>query len=199
MLGRRFLVTLALAGLIAAPGLSARQASKAPAKAPAKAAAAEPAGPVIVLEFAKGTVEIETMPTGAPKSIEHILSLVRRGFYRGQRIWYTTPSLIEFGDPTTRDMTKRDSWGTNGSGKMVGVDETKMSKQKFVRGVVGLGYRPDYNAKTADSYLFIIKGSNSAADGRYAVIGKVTEGITVVDKLEVTDVIKNAYVKGEKK
>jgi cyclophilin family peptidyl-prolyl cis-trans isomerase len=36
-------------------------------------------------------------------------------------------------------------------------------------------------------------------DGKYAVIGKVTEGQAVVDKLEVPDVIRNAYVKGEKK
>jgi len=196
MFGRRFFVTWALAGLIAAPALAAGQASsKAPAQAKAPAA---PAGPVIVLEFAKGNVEIEMLPD-APKSVEHVLGLVRRGFYRGQRIWYSTPSLVEFGDPTTRDMTKRENWGTTGSGKMVGVDESKMSKQKFVRGIVGLGYRPDYSPKTADSFLFIIKGSNTAADGKYAVLGKVIDGITVVDKLEVTDVIKNAYVKGEKK
>jgi len=198
MLRRRLLITLALGGLIAVPALSARQVKSAPAKAQPKAAAA-PAGPVVVLEFAKGTVEFEALPSEAPQSVQHVLELVRRGFYRGQRLWYVTPSLIEFGDPTTRDMTKRDAWGTNGSGKTVGVDETKMAKQKFVRGVVGLGYRPEYSPKTADSYLFIIKGSNAAADGKYAVIGKVTDGITVVDKLEVTDVLKNAYVKGEKK
>jgi peptidyl-prolyl cis-trans isomerase B (cyclophilin B) len=194
MLRRCSFVVLVLTGLIATPALFAFQAKGAPAKA-----AAAPAGPVIVLEFAKGTVEIEAMPSGAPQSVEHILQLVRRGFYRGQRIWYVTPSLVEFGDPNTRDMTKRENWGTSGSGKMVGVDETKMSKQKFVRGVVGLGYRPDYNPKTADSFLFIIKGTNASADGKYAVIGKVTEGIAIVDKLEVTDVIRNAYIKGEKK
>ena len=195
----RFFITLALAGALLSPVASARQARKAASKAPAQAEAAEPPGPTLVFEFDKGTVEIETFPTEAPKSVEHILDLVRHNFYRGQRIWWVTPALLQFGDPTTRDMTKKDSWGTNGSGHSVGVDETKMAKHKFLRGVVGLGYRPDYKPSTADSYLFIIKGSNSAADGKYAVIGHVTDGMTVVDKLALNDIIKSAYVKGEKK
>ncbi len=144
----RFFITLALAGALLSPVASARQARKAASKAPAQAEAAEPPGPTLVFEFDKGTVEIETFPTEAPKSVEHILDLVRHNFYRGQRIWWVTPALLQFGDPTTRDMTKKDSWGTNGSGHSVGVDETKMAKHKFLRGVVGLGYRPDYKPST---------------------------------------------------
>lgn len=200
---RRLLLVLAAAGLLIGPAASARQAKKAAPKGAAPKAAAQasnlPAGPTLVFEFAKGTVEIETSPSEAPKSVDHIVDLVRRNFYRGQRIWWVTPALLQFGDPTTRDMTKRDGWGTNGSGRSVGVDETKMAKRKFLRGVVGLGYRPDYKPATADSYLFIIKGANSAADGKYAVVGTVTEGMAVVDKLVLNDVIKAAYVKGEEK
>jgi cyclophilin family peptidyl-prolyl cis-trans isomerase len=204
MIQPRFVVSLVLAGLIAgtaASGQQAKPAPKAPSKAPAKAAGktAEPAGPVVVFEFAKGNIEIELSPSEAPKSVEHVMELVRGNFYRGQRIWWSTPALIQFGDPLTKDMTKKDMWGTGGSGHPVGVDETKMSKHKFVRGVVGLGYRQDFSPKTADSYFIIIKGTNSAMDGKYAVIGKVTEGMAVADKLEVPDVIKNAYMKGEKK
>ncbi len=195
----RLFIVLALAGLLIGPAASARQAKKAAAKAPPPQASDLPAGPTLVFEFSKGTVEIQTSPSEAPKSVEHVVDLVRRNFYRGQRIWWVTPALLQFGDPSTRDMTKRDSWGTNGSGRSVGVDETKMAKHKFVRGVVGLGYRPDYKPATADSYLFIIKGANSAADGKYAVLGTVTEGMAVVDKLVLNDVIKVAYVKDEKK
>src|SRR5262249_23454875 len=153
-----------------------------PKAAAPKAAAksAEPAGPVIVFETAKGSIEIEMYPSDAPKSVEHVLDLVRSGFYRGQRIWWTTPALVQFGDPNTKDMTKRDQWGTGSSGRPVGVDETKLSKRKFVRGVVGLGYRQDYNPRTADSFIFIIKGANTAADGKYAVIGHVTTGMETV-------------------
>jgi cyclophilin family peptidyl-prolyl cis-trans isomerase len=201
MIQPRFAVSLLLAGVIAGSAASGQQAKPAPAKAPAKAAGkiAEPAGPVLVFEFAKGNIEIELSPSEAPKSIEHVLGLVRGNFYRGQRIWWSTPALIQFGDPLTKDMTKKDMWGTGGSGKPVGEDETKMAKHKFVRGTVGLGYRQDFSPKTADSYIIIIKGANPNMDGKYTVIGKVSDGQAVVDKLEVPDVIKNAYVKGEKK
>jgi peptidyl-prolyl cis-trans isomerase B (cyclophilin B) len=203
MIQPRFAVSLVLAGVIAGTAASGQQAKPAPAKTaktPAKAAkTAEPAGPVLVFEFAKGNVEIELSPSEAPKSVEHVLGLVRGNFYRGQRIWWSTPALIQFGDPLTKDMTKKDMWGTGGSGKPVGEDETKMAKHKFIRGVVGLGYRQDFSPKTADSYIIIIKGTNPNMDGKYAVIGKVSDGQAVIDKLEVPDIIKNAYVKGEKK
>jgi cyclophilin family peptidyl-prolyl cis-trans isomerase len=200
----RFVVSLALAGLIAGTAALAQQAktAPAPAKAPAKAAAktAEPAGPVVVLEFAKGTVEIEMATAEAPKSVAHVLGLIRGNFYRGQRIFWSTPALVQFGDPLTKDMTKKDMWGTSTSGHPVGEDESKMAKHKFVRGTVGLGYRQDFSPKTADSYFIIIKGANPMMDGKYAVIGKVdADGMKVVDKLDVNDIIKNAYVKGEKK
>ena len=43
------------------------------------------AGPVVVIETAKGSIEFETFPEDAPKTVAHILNLVRRGFYNGQR------------------------------------------------------------------------------------------------------------------
>jgi peptidyl-prolyl cis-trans isomerase B (cyclophilin B) len=171
---------------------SAAPAKSAPAKAPAAGA-----GPVLVFETVKGNFEIETYTDDCPKSAEHIIGLVRSGFYRGLRMHWVTNGTVQFGDPFTKDMTKKDMWGTGGSGKPVGVAET--SKRKFERGIVGLAYRTDYNPRTADSQIFVAKGPNALINGKYAVIGHVTDGMAIVDKLEVPDVIKNAYVKAEKK
>lgn len=204
MLQPRLIVGLTLAGLIA--GTAASGQRSAPSKAPAAKAAAVPAGPVLVINFASGlgstkkalgTVEIETFPAEAPKSVEHILRLVRSRFYNGLRVHWATPSLIQFGDPLSRDMTKRDMWGTGGSGRPVGVAEASLAKHKFERGVVGLAYRQEYDPKTADSQLFVIKGANTAANGRYAVIGRVVDPkmMAIIDKLEVGDRIDTAVVK----
>jgi antitoxin component HigA of HigAB toxin-antitoxin module len=38
------------------------------------------AGPVIVLETAKGTIEFETYPEEAPKTVEQIVALVKKNF-----------------------------------------------------------------------------------------------------------------------
>ena len=44
---------------------------------------AQPAGPVIVVETVKGTFEFETYPADAPKTVAHIVDLVKRCFYDG--------------------------------------------------------------------------------------------------------------------
>ena len=44
------------------------------------------AGPVLVVETVKGTFQIETYPAEAPKTVEHIVALVKRNFYNGHRV-----------------------------------------------------------------------------------------------------------------
>ncbi len=47
----------------------------------------------------------------------------------------------------------------------------------------------------ADSQLYVMKTASPSLDGKHAVIGQVTAGMAVVDKLQVTDVIKNVTIK----
>ena len=72
---------------------------------PAAAAQRSPgAGPIIVFETAKGTFEMETYPNEAPKSVAHILTLVRRNFYHGLRVHRVEPGfVVQFGDPRMAD------------------------------------------------------------------------------------------------
>jgi len=147
--------------------------------------------PVVVLETAKGTIEMELWPAEAPKSVEHVLALVRKNFYRGLRFHWVNSGVIQIGDPTSRDMTRKASWGLGGSGTPIGVEE--YSKKKFVRGSVGLAHRG--GAKASDSQIFVLKVTNPTLDGRNIMIGRVTKGMDVVDKIEVPDVLKNATLK----
>jgi len=155
------------------------------------------AAPVVVIEMARGVIEIE-MFNDAPKSVEHFIELARKGFYRGQRFHWVKDGLAQAGDPLSRDLTKKSEWGTGGSGprnsnKPIGVAEP--SKRKFERGIVGLAYRTNYKPETADSQFFILQGPNPALNGKYAPLGKVIKGMEVVDKIEQGDVIKNITVK----
>jgi peptidylprolyl isomerase len=149
--------------------------------------------PVLVLETAKGTIEIELSPTDAPKSVAHILALVRRGFYRGLRFHWVQPSVIQVGDPQTRSMTTQSHWGLGDSGTAIGVAE--LNKRSFDRGTVGLAHRGE--PKEADSQVFIIRSASPNLNGKYAMIGRVTKGMDVADKIEMADILKLAYVKGE--
>lgn len=148
--------------------------------------------PIVVFETVKGTFEITFFKKDAPKSVEHILELVRQNYYRGQRFHRVERTLVQFGDKQTRDMTRRDYWGNGNSGKPIGVFELSKTR-KHVRGAVGLGHAG--NPATADSQMYILKVASSSLDGKYAIIGQVTTGMAVIDKIAVTDLIKNVYLK----
>ncbi len=149
--------------------------------------------PVIVVDTAKGVMEIEFNPKLAPKGVAQILGLVQKSFYRGQRIHRVTQSLVQFGDPGTRNMRNQAGWGTGGAGLRVGVSEITPA-MKHVRGAVGFAYAGD--AKWADSQIYIMKAAMPGIDGQYSILGRVTSGIAVADKLEIGDVIKNVTLKG---
>jgi cyclophilin family peptidyl-prolyl cis-trans isomerase len=156
-------------------------------------AAAQAAGPTIVIDTVKGPVEVEMLPAEAPKSVARILALVKNNFYRGQRIHHVQPGVVQFGDPLTRNMQKLADWGFGGSGQRIGVKE--VSKHPFDRGTVGYAYQADAKPEDADSQMFIIRIANPGLNGKYAVLGHVTKGMDVVDKLAMADVIKNITIK----
>ena len=150
------------------------------------------AGPVIVVETTKGIIQIETYPSDAPKTVEHIVGLIKRNFYSGQRVHRVEPGfVVQFGDPQSRDMTKRDRWGTGGSGRAIGVAETKRL-HKF--GAVAMAHAGD--PAKADSQMYILRRQTAPPlDGKYAVLGQVIGGMDVVQKLAVGDVIRRITVK----
>jgi peptidylprolyl isomerase len=186
----RFAIALVVALALSLAGFAQTQKPPAPTPKPPV-----PTGPVVVMETEKGTFEIEMFPSDAPKSVAQILALVRNNFYRGQRFHWVQPGVVQIGDPTSRDMSRVDTWGSAGSGRPVGVAET--SKRKFDRGVVGLAYRATQKPSAADSQIFILRIANPALEGKYAAIGRVLSGMNIVDKLEKADMLRRAYVKGD--
>ena len=153
---------------------------------------AAPANPVLVFDTLKGSIEIELFQADAPKSVEHILALMKRGFYRAQRFHRVLPSLAQFGDPQSRNMAMRDYWGSGNSGNPIGIFEMP-KKRTHVRGAVGLAHSG--NPLGADSQIYIMKTASPGLDGKHAIVGQVISGMEVVDKIVVTDMIKNATVK----
>jgi peptidyl-prolyl cis-trans isomerase B (cyclophilin B) len=156
------------------------------------------AGPVLVVETMKGTFELETYPNEAPKSVEHILGLVKRNFYNGQRIHRAEPGfVVQFGDPQSRDMTKRDDWGTRDSGNPIGALEVS-KKRTHVAGAVALAHR-EGDPKGSDSQIYITLSPRHELDGDYTVFGQVISGMDVVQKLRIPDRIIRVTVRDEAK
>jgi cyclophilin family peptidyl-prolyl cis-trans isomerase len=151
------------------------------------------ANPVVVLDTAKGVIEIELFRADAPKSVAHLVALIEKNFYRGFRFHRVTDSLVQIGDPQSRNMALEAYWGQQSSGSPIGVAEIPKTR-KHVRGAVGLAYSggPQY----ADSQFYIMKAASPSLDGKYAVVGQVLKGMEVVDKIQRADVLKLASLKG---
>jgi cyclophilin family peptidyl-prolyl cis-trans isomerase len=171
----------ALAALTVGGPTTAAQAPKSPA-----------AGPVIVLETAKGTIEIETYPEDAPKTVGRILDLVKRNFYNGLRFHRAETNVVQVGDPVTRDMSREAWWGRQGSGTPIGAAEIT-KRRRHVAGAVSMAHAGD--PKLADSQFFVVKRTSPEYDGKYTVFGRVISGMDVLQKLQKRDVLKKASVK----
>ena len=156
------------------------------------------AGPVLVVETVKGTFEIETYPNEAPKTVEHLLALVKRNFYNGLRVHRMEPKfVVQFGDPQTRDMTKRADWGTRDSGDPIGALEVS-KKRTHVTGAVAMAHR-EGDPKGSDSQMYIVLSPRPELNGKYTVFGQVISGMDVVQKLRIPDVIRRITVRDETK
>ena len=154
-----------------------------------------PDSPIMVIETPKGIIEIELFRSEAPKSVARIVGLVQKSFYRSQRFHRVVATMVNFGDPQTRDMTKEKFWGMADTSNPIGAAE--FSTRKHVRGMVGLGHNGD--PKVADSQLYIMKQASPSLDGKYVIIGRVLTGMTVVDKLVYADRLTNVTLKGPAK
>jgi peptidylprolyl isomerase len=160
------------------------------------------AGPIIVVETVKGTFEFETYPEEAPKTVAHVIALVKRGFYNGQRFHRVVEgTLIQMGDPQTRDMTKRAAWGRGAaasSGSPIGAAEFSKKRTHAKKGAVGMAYAGDANVKnaeTADSQFYVALKPYPAWNGKYVVLGQVISGLEVLDKIQEADVIRRVTVR----
>jgi peptidyl-prolyl cis-trans isomerase B (cyclophilin B) len=159
-------------------------------------AAAEQLAPIIVVETVRGMFEIETYPSDAPKTVAHVVGLVQRGFYDGQRVHRALPGFVaQWGDPRSRDISQETEWGRGAaasSGSPLGVAEMNR-KRTHTRGAVAMAHQGD--PARADSQIFVTLADRPDLNGRYVVFGQVVSGDDVPARLERGDLITRMYVK----
>ena len=137
-------------------------------------------------------MESETSPEEALKTVAQIRGLIKRNVYTGHRFHRAEYSLIQIGDPQTRNMAMVDWWGRASSGTAIGASEIT-KKRRNLRGAVAMAY-PGTDAKAADSQFYILTRPHPAFDGKYTVFGRVIPGMEVVDNIQVADILKRAFV-----
>ena len=79
---------------------------------PAAPPAASTAAPSSSARRRRARSRSETFAADAPKSVDHIVKLVKQSFYRGLRFHRVETGLVQIGDPQTRDVSLKNLWGS---------------------------------------------------------------------------------------
>lgn len=134
----------------------------------------------VVLNTAKGDIELELYPEKMPVTVENFLKLTDSGFYNGLTFHRVEHWVVQGGDPRGN--------GTGGPGWTIKLETHPDLKN--VRGALAMARSA--NPDSAGSQFYILKTDAPWLDGQYAVFGLVTDGMDVVDKLEMGDKINTA-------
>jgi cyclophilin family peptidyl-prolyl cis-trans isomerase len=130
-----------------------------------------------VIEFensgAYGSVKIELYSNIAPEMVKRFKVLAAQGFYDGTTIHRINDSVIQGGDPNSKDADP----SNDGMGQSSLPDlRAEFSDIPYDRGIVGAARSTDVNS--ANSQFFITMKRVPGWDRNYTVFGKVVEGIS---------------------
>ena len=132
---------------------------------------------VIELEnsAAYGSIKIELYSNIAPKMVEQFKQLAKEGVYDGTTFHRINPSVIQGGDPLSKD----DDPTNDGTGKSSKPNvPAEFSDILYNTGIVGAA-RGQSN-DSANSQFFITLKREPGFDQRYTIFGKVIEGLNNV-------------------
>jgi cyclophilin family peptidyl-prolyl cis-trans isomerase len=127
-----------------------------------------------VVETSCGTFEIALDTTQAPKTTNSFAYMAEQGLYDGldfQRI--VTGFVIQGGDPLGD--------GTGGPG--YSVDEKPPANLAYTKGTVAMAKSAAEPPGRSGSQFFVVTGADAGLPPEYALVGKVSSGLDVVEKI----------------
>ena len=130
-----------------------------------------------IIKTVHGAITVKFFPKKAPKSVQRFLQLIQTGFYDGLSFHRAIKNfIIQTGDPT-------DS-GFGGSGVKL---KQEFNNSPHIKGTLALAR--DKDPDSADSQFYIALSTLPHLNGNYTVIGQVTKGFSVLDKISKGDKI----------
>ena len=138
----------------------------------------------VVIQTNKGVIKFALYEKDAPITTKNFIDLAERKFYDGLKFHRVDPGfVIQGGDPNGD--------GSGGSEKKIKLEVSPKLKHDAA-GVVAMARTPDPDSATSQFYITL--GPAAWLDMKYAVFGRVTEGLDIVKKIEVGDVMKTVRV-----
>lgn len=137
--------------------------------------------PKVLIETSKGNITIELDAENAPISTENFIAYVKDGFYDGTIFHRVIPNFMVQGGGMNPDMSEKPN-----KGKIQNEANNGLTND---RGTLAMARTPDPHSASsqffinvADNTFLNFKGETPQGWG-YAVFGKVTEGMEVVDAI----------------
>ena len=128
----------------------------------------------------KGKIQISFYGKDAPKTVENFVNKAKSGFYKNLTFHRVEDWVAQGGDP-------------KGNGTGGGSMPTELNDRPFTVGSVGVARGNDITVSN-DSQFFITKTDASWLTKQYTNFGIVTEGMNVVNTLEIGDKILSISV-----
>lgn len=140
-----------------------------------------------IIETDKGTIKAELYEQDAPITTANFIELAEQGFYDGLTFHRVVPGfVIQGGDPLGN--------GTGGSDKRIPLEVSPKLKHGNA-GALAMARTNDPNSATSQFYITLAPTPN--LDGQYAVFGRVTEGLDVVQQVQRGDKMTSVRIVGE--
>ncbi len=132
-----------------------------------------------VIETKFGNITLKFFPEVAPGHVKNFLDLAKNGTYDNTVFHRVIPGfMIQGGDPTSKDPSKRRAYGTGGPGYTI---KAEFNEKPHKRGTLSMARAasPD----SAGSQFFICVKDAPFLDRQYTVFGEVVSGMEVADKI----------------
>ncbi|ARO14292.1 peptidyl-prolyl cis-trans isomerase, cyclophilin-type [Ketogulonicigenium robustum] len=143
---------------------------------------------------ANGTITIELLPDVAPKHVAQITALAAEGKYDGVVFHRVIDGFMAQTGDVQYGRLDGDIRRAGTGGSDLPNIPAEFSDVPFERGVVGMARAQDPNS--ANSQFFIMFAPGDFLNGQYTVVGRVTEGMDVVDAIKKGSQASNGSVDG---
>jgi peptidyl-prolyl cis-trans isomerase B (cyclophilin B) len=151
-----------------------------PGSLEAPSAALDPAKTyTLVFETNCGSFTVTLDPKLAPKTTASLVALARDGYYDDTLFHRVVPGfVIQGGDPTQS--------GSGGPGYTT-IDKPP-ADAAYTEGVVAMAKTPAEPPGAAGSQFFVVTGADAGLPPEYAIVGKVTDGMDTVERIDALGV-----------
>ena len=140
------------------------------------------AAPQVEMETSLGKIVIELNNDKAPKSVANFMQYAKDGFYNGTVFHRVIPGFMIQGGGFDEKMKQKATRGE--------IENEGRNGLKNNRGTIAMARKNTPNSATAQFFINHVDNSGldyPSPDGYgYAVFGKVTQGMEVVDKIAAT-------------